>query len=81
MPFAERDLRDVVSFEGFDFDHYQRDEQLIIKPQLEGAGYSNISFFDEAIGDQIVRKCKATATGSHFSLIGAEGKAFYFYYG
>lgn len=81
MPIGERDLKDIISFEGFDYDHYQRDEQAILKPRMQEHGYSHIMFYEEVVGDTVLRKCKATASGAAFSLIGAEGKEFVFYYG
>jgi hypothetical protein len=79
----ERDLKDIVSFEGFNVDDYHRDEQRILKPQMEQHGYTEVEFYDEVLDPRTgasLRKCRAKATGSQWALVGAEGKTFYFYY-
>lgn len=43
------DLSDEISFEGFNFEEYFEQEQLILKPRMEEKGYSSIVF---AMGEE-----------------------------
>lgn len=80
--FGPRDLKDVVDFTNFDFDNYRESERTVLQPQIEGLGYENCQWYEEATpdGKDVRRVCRALGGKTH-SVIGGEGKAFFFYYG
>lgn len=77
-----RNLRDIISFDGFDYDNYREGEKTILQPQIEALGYTDFYWYEQEVVWQRdpVRMCRALGGKTH-SLIAGEGKKFYFYYG
>lgn len=83
--FGPRDLTETLDFSDFDWANYREEEKTKLTPQLEALGYHNVQWYDEVIElDRDVKYERRSARaigGKTLSLIGGEGKVFYFYYG
>lgn len=40
----ESDLSDLISFDGFDYTHYRRDEVTVLQPRMQALGYHGITW-------------------------------------
>lgn len=83
--FGPRNLTELIDFSDFDWDDYRNEEKTKLNPKLEEMGYHGMQWYDETVdlgGDVKYdrRTCRAIG-GKTLSLIGGEGKHFYFFYG
>lgn len=43
-PIEYKDLVSIIGFEGFRYEHYQVDEEMVLQPRMENLGYSHIKW-------------------------------------